>query len=444
MQERSTSEPARSEQRAPLDQNHEFFRAVGALDLDRVRELLDEDPSLANADVRGRAQTDGTWGWGASWGDPEDWMTSKAVHYAAYGHTDLLKLLIEYGADLDALGYEDNHGWAPPLVLSCWEGTRETVDALLDAGANPNIPSICPFFGVSALHSAIEHWDPPKIESLLRHGARHDIYSASIVGDLDFLKQQLPLLTARYRSQALSQPDPVRNRTALEWNVLRRHDTPGQRAVADYLIEQGAEMTPVARICLGMLDSVRDLVRNQPGFVSRPLGGDPAPPLTWAVRAGQPEVAKYLLSAGADPNVGWFTVAWDDVSPELVDLLVKAGANFDGTENEVGELTLFGRLEAAEVLLRHGADIDSKDHRGLTPLQALVEPGRGYVDTYYDPFPAARFLLDRGADVNALSDDGKTALDMAIEQDKGAMAGLLREHRGKRSEELSSHPRPPA
>ena len=171
MQERSTSEPARSEQRAPLDQDHEFFRAVGALDLARVRTLLDEDSSLANADVRGRSQTDGTWGWGASWGDPEDWMTCKAVHHAAFGHTDLLELLIEFGADLDALGYEDNHGWAPPLVLSCWEGTRETVDVLLDAGANPNIPSICPFFGVSALHSAIEHWDPPKIESLLRHGA---------------------------------------------------------------------------------------------------------------------------------------------------------------------------------------------------------------------------------------------------------------------------------
>ena len=131
--------------------------------------------------------------------------------------------------------------------------------------------------------------------------------------------------------------------------------------------------------------------------------------------------------------MGWFTVAWDDVSPELVELLVKAGANFDGTDNEVGELTLFGRLEAAEVLLRHGAHIDSKDYRGLTPLQALVDPGRGYVDTYYDPLPAARFLLDRGADVNALSDEGKTALDVAIEQGKGAMAELLRRHGDRRS-----------
>lgn len=31
--------------------DHEFFKAVGKLDLDRVREFLDQDPSLANADV---------------------------------------------------------------------------------------------------------------------------------------------------------------------------------------------------------------------------------------------------------------------------------------------------------------------------------------------------------------------------------------------------------
>ena len=439
--------PAKSERRAPLDPDSEFSRAVGALDLDRLRELLDDDPSLVDADVRGRAQTDRAWGWGSRWGDPEDWMTCRAVHYAAFGHTDLLKLLIEHGADLDALGYEDNHGWAPALVLSCWEGTRETVELLLDAGANPNLPSFCLFCGVSALHAAINHWDPAKIESLVRHGARHDIYSASVMGDLDVLKQQMPLLQGRFRSWIVNQPDPVRNRTPLEWNLLRRHETPEQRAVAAYLIEQGAEVTPAVSISLGRLDSVKEFVRNHPELVSRPLGREPEPvdpPLTWAVRAGQLEAAQCLLSAGADPNVGWFTVAWDDVSPELVDLLVRSGADFDGTESAVGELTLFGRLEAADVLLSHGADIERKDFRGLTPLQALVDPGRGYVETYYDPFPAARFLLDRGADVSALSDDGKTALDLAIEQDKGEMADLLREHRGKRSEEFAPDPPPPA
>ena len=45
--------------KAALPPDHEFFRAVGALDIDRVRELLDQDPSLVNADVRGSASSHG-------------------------------------------------------------------------------------------------------------------------------------------------------------------------------------------------------------------------------------------------------------------------------------------------------------------------------------------------------------------------------------------------
>ena len=90
--------------KAALPPDHEFFKAVGALDLDRVRELLDQDPSFANADVRGNASIRGDWGWGSPWGDPSEGKTVRAVHFAAYTHGDLLRLLIEYGADVDAYG----------------------------------------------------------------------------------------------------------------------------------------------------------------------------------------------------------------------------------------------------------------------------------------------------------------------------------------------------
>lgn len=48
---------------AALPPDHEFFKAVARLDLDRVRELLSQDPSLANADVRGIAAIRPHWGW---------------------------------------------------------------------------------------------------------------------------------------------------------------------------------------------------------------------------------------------------------------------------------------------------------------------------------------------------------------------------------------------
>ena len=74
-----------------------------------------------------------------------EWETVRAVHFAAYTHGDLLRLLIEYGADVDA--YSCN---GTALALACWEGSRETVQILLEAGANPNLPGA---HGETPLHS---------------------------------------------------------------------------------------------------------------------------------------------------------------------------------------------------------------------------------------------------------------------------------------------------
>ncbi|MXY45330.1 MAG: hypothetical protein F4Y50_15005 [Dehalococcoidia bacterium] len=436
--EPSSTYTARAEvHKAAFPPDHEFFVAVGELDLDRVRELLDQDHSLVNADVRGTASIRGNWGWGSPWGDPSEGETVRAVHFAAYTHADLLRLLIEYGADVDAYGYEGNHQWSPPLVLACWEGSRETVQVLLEAGANPNLPAI---HGGSPLHSAINHWDPWKIDILLRYGARHDIFSASVVGDLEEVKRQMNdgdfLLTRR---------DMYRNRTALEWAAFRR-----QEEVGEYLIEQGAEVTPQTLICLGMLDEIKKCVENDLEFVNRRIGAEWSdPPLLWAIRSGQIEVLKYLLSVGADPNGrgSWDQMALPltvdlpvETSLEAAKMLIDAGADVEVTRRQtgrthLGEFTTKGNLEVAGLLIRHGADVNRMNRRGETPLQALIYPP-SWEERYGDPLIGIEFLLSHGADINALSDDGKTALDIAIEKGNDTVATHLRERGGLRAEDL--------
>lgn len=420
-----------------LPPDHEFFKAVAGLDLDRVRELLSQDPSLVNADVRGIASIRPHWGWGPPGGNPPEGQTSRAIHYAAYARDDLLRLLIEYGADVDAYGYEPNHQWAPPLVLACWEGSRETVRILLEAGANPNLPAI---HGGSPLHSAIGHWDPWKIEILLRYGARHDIFTASVVGDLEEVKRHL-----NDGEFLLSRRDLYRNRTALEWAAFRR-----QEEVGECLIERGAEVTPQVLICLGMLDEIKERVAEDPDFVNRRIGAEWSdPPVLWAVRSGQLDVLKYLLSAGADPN-GLGT--WDQMAlPLTVDLptetslaaakvLIDAGADVEPAREtgrtHLGEFTTKGRVEVAELLVRHGADVNRKNRWGRTPLQALIYPP-SWEERYGDPLIGVRFLLGHGAEINALSDDDRTALDIAIAQKNDAVAAYLRERGGLRATELS-------
>lgn len=176
-----------ADQAGPLPLEHPFVKAVSRLDLESIEEMLTADPGLVDADLHGRAWIGGPRRTAAGLERAPE-QTSRAVHLAAYGHADLLRLLIEHGAEVDALGYEGNHGWAPPLVLACWEGTVETVRLLLEAGADPNLPSRP---GGSALHAAINHYDAEKIELLLAHGARHDLYSAAAVGDLEEVRRQL-------------------------------------------------------------------------------------------------------------------------------------------------------------------------------------------------------------------------------------------------------------
>ena len=438
----STYTARSSRRRAPLSANHEFFQAVGALDLARVRRLLEQDRSLVNADVRGNAAIRGGWGWGAPWGDPQEWATARAVHFAAYGHADLLRLLVEHGADVDAFGYEGNHQWSTPLVLACWEGSRETVQILLEAGANPNLPAIQ---GGSPLHSAINHWDPWKIEILLQYGARHDQFSAAVVGDVEDLKQQFEEYEkTREQFQEwngfINRRDIYRNRTALEWAAFRR-----QEETAEYLIELGEEVTPQVAVCLGMMDEIRRLVENDSDFPNRRTGADwPDPPLVWAVRSGQVEVLEYLLSVGADPNGRG---AWDqmplplavdlpvETSLEIVRALIAAGADVNAERRwrtHLGEFTTKGNLQAADLLIQHGADVDKKNQGGLTVLQALIYPP-SWEERYGDPIPNIEFLLARGADIDALSDDGKTALDIAIEKENEEVANLLRERGGGRA-----------
>ena len=279
-----------ADQAGPLPLDHPFVKAVSRLDLESIAEMLTADPRLVDADLHGRAWIGGPRRTAAGWERAPE-QTSRAVHLAAYGHGDLLRLLIEHGAEVDALGYEGNHGWAPPLVLACWEGTIETVRLLLEAGADPNLPSRP---GGSALHAAINHYDTEKIELLLAHGARHDLYSAAAVGDLEEVRRQLAA-----GDGLLDRRDDLRGRTPLEWAVFN-----GREKVAEHLLEAGAEASPQVLVGLGRVDRVRQLAAADPGFVDRPLPPEREPPLMHALRSRDLEMVKLLLSLGADANAG--------------------------------------------------------------------------------------------------------------------------------------------
>jgi uncharacterized protein len=124
----------------------DVFEAASLGDVERLRELLDRDPSLATA-----FSADGF----------------TALHFPAFfGGVDAARLLLERGADVAAHG----RAWmtGTPLNSAASGGHTDVARLLLDADADPNARQAS---GWTPLHSAAHNDDLELVELLLARGA---------------------------------------------------------------------------------------------------------------------------------------------------------------------------------------------------------------------------------------------------------------------------------
>jgi len=106
-------------------------------------------------------------------------------------------------------------------------------------------------------------------------------------------------------------------------------------------------------------------------------------PLAAAVCNGQAEAALFLLKSGADPNI--------KAQPSGASIIEGAAIR--------GDIYLLGEL------LKYGADINSKDQLGATPLMSILCRGS---------FEVSSFLIRQGADLQASDANGKNCLMWAV------------------------------
>jgi ankyrin repeat protein len=124
------------------------------------------------------------------------------------------------------------------------------------------------------------------------------------------------------------------------------------------------------------------------------------------------EIVKLLLASGADVNApkSWpaLVCAAESGNDEVIKLLLENGADINA--KNVSGMSALSRsiydrkFKTARLLIASGADVDSRDNRGDTPLMFAAQTD----------FDVLRNLLDKGADVNARNKNGETPLIIAF------------------------------
>lgn len=328
-----------------------------------------------------------------------------ALHWAAYRDDDVMAaLLIAARADVNAA---NDLGVTPLWVASSTGGTK-VMETLLRAGSDPNI---APKTGGTPLMIAARNGNVDGVRLLVAHGADVNASESS------------------------------HGQNALMWAVAGRKPQTVQA-----LIKAGANLHARTIITRRYVLLCCSRYNGDPGVpVWINYGG--FTPLLFAARSGDPESAKDLLDAGANPNDiaadgnSALTLAALSNQGDVAALLIDYGAdvNYGASATGVGPgftalhgAVLRSDVKLAKLLLARGANPDARTTKA-TPAR------RGSGDVAFDtdlvgatPFllatregdaPLMRLLAASGADVSLGLLDNTTPLMVAARGERGTRSG---------------------
>ena len=271
----------------------EFWDAVRSNQVETVASLIEAHPDWVRATCPGDVKSLEP--------DGESKFSNTALHFAAWSnHQQLAETLLDAGAEVDAIGYESIRGLSTPLILATANASVELLRLLLDKGADPNLPGSAE----TALYTAAENSYQEKVELLLARGARHDIFTAAIVGDCELVVYHLEACPALLKARSAK-----RNRTP--WDEAATHEQDEVMAAVRAWTEKGKE-APADSSSGGFEDSGFFFGGDEPAESTQPdeAVAEEEAPKEEPRRSETPARVEGGSDAGdwedwADPNSSW-------------------------------------------------------------------------------------------------------------------------------------------